>query len=373
MTHLLVTNDFPPKVDGIQSYLWELWRRLPPDDFAVLTTPYEGAEQFDRQQPFRIVRTKERMLLPSPKLIRAIDKLAADIGAGLVVLDPALPLGLAGSRLDLPYAVLVHGAEITVPARVPGVRHLLASVLRGARLVVANSDYPAEQACAIAGTALATVTIYPGIDGERFRPFAPEEREQARLRLGLPSEACVVLGLSRLVRRKGFDVLIEAAARLAPGRPELLVAIGGSGRDRGRLERVARRSGAPVRFLGRLPEADLPAAFAAADVFAMLCRNRWAGVEQEGLGIVFLEAAAGGVPQVAGASGGAAEAVLDGRTGLVVAHPGDVEAAAAALARLVDDPGLRSRYGEAGRARVLTEFDRDRLAARLGAALDAAA
>jgi phosphatidylinositol alpha-1,6-mannosyltransferase len=373
VTHLLVTNDFPPKVGGIQSYLWELWRRLPPDDFAVLTTSHDGAVEFDRQQPFRVVRTKERFLLPTPKLIRAIDKLAADIGAALVVLDPALPLGSVGPRLDLPYAVLVHGAEITVPARVPGVRHLLASVLRSARLVIANSDYPAEQACAIAGTDLPTVTVYPGIDGERFRPFGPAEREQARVRLGLPGDACVVLGLSRLVRRKGFDILIEAAARLAPGRPELVVAIGGTGRDRGRLERVARRAGAPVHFLGRIPETELPAAFAAADVFAMLCRNRWGGVEQEGLGIVFLEAAAAGLPQVAGASGGAAEAVVDGVTGLVVARPGNAGAAAEALARLVDDPGLRARYGEAGRARVLADFDRDLLATRLGAALDAAA
>ena len=134
----------------------------------------------------------------------------------------------------------------------------------------------------------------------------------------------MVLGLSRLVPRKGFDVLIEAGAALAGRHPDLQIAIAGAGRDRRRLERVAAHHGSPVRFLGRLPEADLPVAHAVADCFAMLCRDRWAGLEQEGFGIVFLEAAACGVPAVAGRSGGSAEAVLDGATGIVVDDAKDV-------------------------------------------------
>lgn len=369
MTHLLVTNDFPPKVGGIQSYLWELWRRLPPDDVVVLTTPYQGAAEFDRRQPFRVVRTRERLLLPTPGLRRRIERLAEEVSASFVVLDPALPLGALGPHLSLPYAVMVHGAEITVPGRTPGLRALLSRVLTGARLVIANSDYPAQEACHIARRDLPVITVYPGIDGDRFRPLDAEERADARRRFDLPLDARVVLGISRLVRRKGFDVLLEASARLAPRRPDLAVVIGGDGRDRARLERLAASCGAPARFLGRVPDADLQGLFGAADIFAMLCRNRWAGMEQEGFGIVFVEAAAAGIPQIAGASGGAAEAVADRGTGLVVYRPDDVGEVATALATLLDDEELRVRYGAAARVRAITDFHQDELAARLQAAL----
>src|SRR3954471_14611721 len=114
-THLLVTNDFPPKVGGIQSYLWELWRRLPPEDVAVLTTPYAEAAAFDAAAPFRIVRSREPVLLPRPGLIRQVHDLARDHKAELIVLDPALPLGLMGPSLKRRYAVVLHGAEVTVP------------------------------------------------------------------------------------------------------------------------------------------------------------------------------------------------------------------------------------------------------------------
>ena len=120
MTHLFVTNDFPPKVGGIQTMLWELWRRLDPSTFAVLTTPYDGDHGWDAEQPYRVVRTGEKVLLPTPSLVRRIDALAAEVGASGVVLDPALPVGLVGPRLRLPYAVVLHGAEITVPGRLPG-------------------------------------------------------------------------------------------------------------------------------------------------------------------------------------------------------------------------------------------------------------
>ncbi len=370
MRHLLVTNDFPPKVGGIQSYLWELWRRLDPARTTVLTTPHRGASAFDAAQPIRVERDRARVLLPTRSLVRRIDRLAAEVDADLVLLDPALPLGQLGPRLERPYGVVVHGAELAIPARVPGVRHLLARVLHGARLVVAAGGYPAAEATKAAGRDLPTVVVPPGVDPVRFHPLDDVERKAARLRLGLDPEAPVVLGLSRLVPRKGFDVVIQAGAALAARHPDLQIAIAGAGRDRRRLERVAVHHGSPVRFLGRLPEADLPAAHAAADCFAMLCRDRWAGLEQEGFGIVFLEAAACGVPAVAGRSGGSAEAVLDGTTGIVVDGPKDVVAVAHALDRVLSDPGLRARLGAAARRRAVEEFDYDVLARRLQAALD---
>jgi phosphatidylinositol alpha-1,6-mannosyltransferase len=369
--HLLVTNDFPPKLGGIQSYLWELWRRLPPASFAVLTTPYERAAAWDAAQPFRVERTREPVLLPNPVLARHIDRTAERIGADLVLLDPALPLGALGPWLSRPYGLVLHGAEITVPGRLPGSRALLGAVLRGARTVIAAGGYPAAEAQRAAGRPLPVTIVPPGVDVARFRPLAADERAAARARFGIAADATVVLALSRLVPRKGFDVTIEAVARLRRTRPGLVLLVVGGGRDDDRLRRLARHTGAPVRFLGRLPDADLPAVHGCADVFAMLCRNRWAGLEQEGFGIVFLEAAAAGVPQVAGDSGGAAEAVLDGETGRVVGRPDDVGSVAAALAGLLDDPDGRRAMGHAARERAVREFTYDRLAARLGQALGA--
>jgi phosphatidylinositol alpha-1,6-mannosyltransferase len=368
--HLLVTNDFPPKVGGIQSYLWELWRRLPPESFSVLTIDHPESTRFDAAQPFGIERLATRMLLPSPGLARHIRRRCDETGARLVVLDPALPVGLVGPALGVPYAVVLHGAEVTVPSRLPVARQALARVLRNAVAVIAAGGYPEAQGRRAAGNRMPPAAIVPpGVDGERFRPLDDQERATARAELDLPTEGRLVLSVSRLVPRKGMDVLVEAASRLVVGRPDLTVAIAGSGRDRGRLARSIAGGAAPVRLLGRVPDEVLPRLYACADVFAMLCRDRWAGLEQEGFGIVFLEAAACGVPQVAGDSGGAAEAVVDGATGLVVRRPRDAEQVARSLASLLDDEGLRERLGRAARARVEESFDYETLAGRLEVAL----
>ena len=369
MTHLLVTNDFPPKVGGIQSFLWELWRRLPPERVVVATTSYPGDREFDARQPFRIERLPARVLLPVPSVLRWVRGLAEETDAGLVVVDPALPLGLVGPRVGRRYGLILHGAEVTVPARLPGTGTALRHLLRGAAVLVAGGCYVAGEARRLGGDDLEVVMVPPGVDTERFRPSPPDERRRVRAAAGLPADGRVVLALSRLVPRKGIDVVIAAAALLAPSRPDLVVAVAGGGRDRVRLERLAAASGAPVRFLGRVAEDDLPGLVAAADVLAVPCRSRWGGLEQEGFGIVFLEAAACGVPAVAGRSGGAAEAVADGETGAVVDRPDDPRAVADALAPLLDDPELRTARGQAARRRAEEQFHYDRLAAVLDRAL----
>lgn len=372
MPHLLVTNDFPPKVGGIQTYLWELWRRLPPADVTVLTTAYDGDRAFDRAQPFRVERIRSRVMVPTPTLVRRIDALADEIDADIVVLDPALwpPLGLMGQRLARPYGLVLHGAEITVPARIPGASRALGAALKGARLIISAGEYAASEARRVVGARMPeTVIVPPGVDVARFRPLAPEERVAARERFGLPREGRLVVGVSRLVPRKGFDVLVDAAARLAPRHPDLRVAIGGTGRDRARLETRIATTAAPVRLLGRVADADLPALYGCADAFAMLCRNRWVGLEQEGFGIVFVEAAACGVPQVAGDSGGSAEAVVEGITGVVVHRPADAHDVAQAIEDLLHDPDRAAAMGRAARERAEAAFSWDVLAARLASAL----
>ena len=375
MTHLLVTNDFPPKVGGIQAYLWELWRRIDPETFVVLTAnSHPDAAAFDREQAargIRIERVPGRILVPTPQLAQRIRETARRVGAGLVVVDPAFPLGVVGPHLGLPYAVLLHGAEVAFPGRLPASRELLAHVLRRSSLVVSAGGYPAAEAArALRGRGMPPVVeIPPGVDLDRFRPLSPSERSEARRDLGLPIDGPLVVSVSRLVPRKGMDVLVDAAVLLRADLPDLTVAIAGRGRDSDRLAGRIAEHGAPVRLLGGVADADLPRLVGAADVFAMLCRNRWLGLEQEGFGIVFLEAAAAGVPQVAGASGGAGEAVADGVTGLVVRRPTDVRSIAAALARLLGDQKLRTQMGAASRRRAEASFDYDRLAPRLAASL----
>ena len=324
MKHLLVTNDFPPKLGGIQSYLWELWRRLPAESTTVLTTPHPGAAEFDRRQPIRVERDSARWLLPTDALVRRIDRLADEVGADLVLLDPALPLGWLGPRLERPYGVIVHGAEVTVPGRLPGSSGMLGRVLRRSRVVIAAGGYPAAEAVHAAGRPLPTVVIPPGVDVDRFTPLDDDARASARQRLGLDPAAPVLL----------------------PSADEL----------KARLERRAERQGSPVRFLGRVPDDDLPALHASADLFVMLCRDRWGGLEQEGFGIVFLEAGSAGVAAIAGRSGGSAEAVDDGGSGLVIDDPTDAVAVVAAADHLLRDPERRRALGAAARTRVVARL-----------------
>ena len=358
MPSLLVTNDFPPKHGGIQSYLYELWRRLPAADTTVLTTAFEGAAEWDAQQAFRIERVRERVLWPTGKVAARIDALAREVGADVIFLDPMLPIGLCGPRLTAaPYVVIAHGGEITGYARTPGTRRLARRVMRGAAAVVAAGTYPALASAAAAGGSVPGVVIPPGVDGERFHPIDADVRATVRRRFGLDPDRPLVLGVSRLVPRKGFDIVIDAVSAL----DGVQLAIAGGGRDRKRLERRARGR---AQFLGRVPDADLPDLYACADVFAMCCRDRWRGLEAEGFGIVFLEAAACGVPAIAGRSGGSHEAVADGETGYVVA-PRDVGAVRESIARLLADDDMRARMGAAARRRAVDEFSNDGLALRL--------
>jgi phosphatidylinositol alpha-1,6-mannosyltransferase len=364
VTSLLVTNDYPPKVGGIQSYLSELWQRLPPGETTVLTTPHVDAATFDAALDYRVERVANKVLFPTPAVAKRADALAREVGADIVFVDPMLPLGLIGPRLRrAPYIVIAHGAEITVPGRLPGSRALGRRVLRGAAGVIAAGEYPAAACLRTAGRPLPHIVIPPGVDPQRFHPIAAAERAEVRRKYRLDPDRPLIVGLSRLVPRKGFDILIQALAGLDDS---VQLAIGGSGRDERRLMdlAVSRQVHPRVRFLGRVPDADLAPLYASADVFSMPCRDRWGGLEAEGFGIVFVEASACGVPSVAGRSGGSHEAVVDGETGFVV-EPRDVDSVRDALGRLLGDDILRAHMGAAARDRAVRELSYDVLVSKL--------
>jgi len=373
--HLLVTNDFPPKVGGIQSYLAELWHRLDPESFSVLTaSSHPDAAAFDArwsEEGFDVMRVPSRTLFfPTKKARAAIEAAIARTGAELVLLDPAWPLGLIGPKLSVPYGVVLHGAEVTIPGRIPFLRPSLASVLRRATVAIAAGSYPQrEGARAMRGAFRRVVTVPPGVDVNRFSPPSAAARQQVRAGLGIDGTTKLVVSISRLVPRKGMDVLIRAAHELQREGHDLVVAIGGRGRDKKRLERLARRGPARVEFLDFVADEDLPALLGSADVFAMVCRNRWAGLEQEGFGIVFVEAAACGVAQLAGQSGGSADAVDHGVTGFIVDAPKSVAAVANGLRTLLYESDL-VEMGIASRSRAEASFSYDHLSSTLGRSLN---
>jgi phosphatidyl-myo-inositol dimannoside synthase len=379
MSHVLVSNDFLPKVGGIQSYLWELWRRLPADRAAVLTTAFNDRleqEQFDAAAPMRIIRTNQKWLLPTPKLRRQIIAVAREHGATHVVLDPAFPLGLLGPTLakaGLTYSVILHGAEVTIPGRLPVTKQMLRKVLRNAAHVISAGGYPLAEAVRCAGGALPATVIPPGVDINRFVPADEEHRSAVRTKMGLPpiGGAPLIVTTSRHVPRKGIDTLIKAAGELSTKYPGLTVAIASHGRQTEKLERLAatarRSSGGAldVRFLGRIDDATLVDLYATADLNATLCRTRWGGLEQEGFGIIFLEAGACGVPSIGGDSGGASEAVQEGITGALVPRPVDVAATIPVLDALLSDRAHLNKLGMAARQAAEMNFDYDELAEAL--------
>mgnify|MGYP001481042911 FL=1 len=369
MRHLLVTNDYPPKVGGIQSYLWEIYRRLPQDKVVVYTTPHPDSESFDQKQTHKIIRSKQRVLLPTRQVANQIRSLAEVENIDFIMYDPAVPIGILGPKIGIPYGVILHGAEVTIPGRVPIARSLIANVLQHAKLVVTAGDYSTKEAIRAAKQNLPVCVIPPGVDIDRFKPLDEQARSTIRERFNFKDDDEVILTLSRLVPRKGMDVLISATSELIKTRPRVHLLIAGTGRDLRRLKALAQSTNAPVTFLGFVSDDEVAELYGMADVFGMICRVRWGGLEQEGFGIVFLEAAACGVPQIAGRSGGADEAVLEGETGFVVDNPTDSNAVKQALEKLLTDSETRQEMGRNSRARAEKEFSYDYLAIKYWEAL----
>jgi len=346
---LWVTNDFPPRSGGIEQFLVNLVGRLDPASTRVLTARWPGDTAYDHARPWRTDRTGRRPLLPVPALARRIRRAAAEHAAEVVVFGVAWPLAELAPALAPPTLALTMGHEAGM-AKV-GLGRLVGRVAdRVDALGVLSAYTRAELAPWTAGR-VAVHDVFPGVDVELFSPRV--DGGAVRRRHGIPPDAPLVVCVSRLVRRKGQDVLVAAWPRVRAAVPGARLLLAGAGPLAGALQRQIGRANLSggVVLAGEVAWADLPAYHAAGDVFAMPCRTRFGGLDVEGLGIVYLEAQACGVPVVAGESGGAPEAVRDGETGMVV-DGADERTVADALAGLLCDPALRAAMGRAGRAFV---------------------
>lgn len=369
---LFITQDFPPRVGGFQSYYWGLIQTLDPEDVVVVASHHPDAASFDATHPYRVVRYPRSIMLPTRRLMKRCEELIAEHDLRLVQLGQTLPNGLLGPALSrrtgLPYVVLLAGAELTLPAALPGTGAAVRHVLGQAALLLTVSGYTAAAVGRVVEGKVPVAVLRPALEspGPAAPAPGPAAAHAALAHAGLASEALpvasaaaaagrrpgpLVVCVGRLVPRKGQDRLIDALALLAPRYPGLELALVGSGRLRAALERRARRLGIAdrVHHLGALPRAQVTEWLAAADVFASPCRVRWGGLEVEGFGIVFAEAAAAGLPVLAGRSGGAPEAVAAGDTGIVVdgASASQVAAGLDRLLRL--SPAGRRKMGERGR------------------------
>ncbi|MFF3390576.1 glycosyltransferase family 4 protein [Streptomyces sp. NPDC002669] len=376
---LIVTNDFPPRPGGIQAFLHNMALRLDPGRIVVYASTWKRSPEgraataaFDAEQPFPVVRDSTTMLLPTPAVTRRAVRLLREHDCASVWFGAAAPLGLMAPALRRAGArrlvATTHGHEAGW-AQLPASRQLLRRIGEGTDTITYLGEYTRSRIAPALTPAAAgrMVQLPPGVDEKTFHPGSGGDRVRARLGL---ADRPVVVCVSRLVPRKGQDTLILAMPKILAQVPDAVLLIVGGGPYADDLKRLAVRTGvdASVRFTGPVPWEELPAHYGAGDVFAMPCRTRRGGLDVEGLGIVFLEASATGLPVVAGDSGGAPDAVLDGETGWVV-RGGSADEAAERIVTLLHDPELRRRMGERGRAWVEEKWRWDLLAERLRALL----
>lgn len=373
---LLITNDFPPRTGGIQNFVHALAVRQPADSLVVYASSWRGAAQFDAEQPFPVVRADTTVLLPTPRARRAAVALAREYDCDTAWYGAMAPLGLLAPALRAAgvrhQVAQTHGHEAGWAA-LPGPRGLLRRIGQHVDVVTYLADYfriRLDRAINARRQGARLEHLAPGVDTEKFRPdLVHTEGAAIRRELGL-ADRPVIVCVSRLVPRKGQDTLIRALPAVRRRVPDAALLIVSGGPDKQRLQRLATDTGVAddVVFTGSVPWAALPHYYAAGDVFAMPCRTRRGGLEAEGLGIVYLEASATGLPVVAGDSGGAPDAVREGETGFVVSGT-DVPALADRLVTLLADRSLAARMGKAGRAWVESDWQWDTIAARMTALL----
>jgi phosphatidyl-myo-inositol dimannoside synthase len=320
---LFVTNDFPTRRGGIETFILALCERMDPDEVVVYTASMPGDLEYDATLPFPVYRDPASMLLPTPAVGRRVAEVMRRHDCDRVVFGASAPLGLLGRRLRragaLRIVALTHGHEVWW-ARVPITRQLLRRIGDSVDVMTYVSEWCRDRiAPALSLSAAARMErLSPGVDTNRFYPGCGGA--EVRKELGIPADAPVVVCTARMVKRKGQDTLVKAWPAVLREVPDALLLLVGDGPNRSRVERLAERLGVSdsVIFAGSVPLEEMPAYTDAGDVFAMPCRTRLFGLEAEAFGIVFLEAAACGLPMLVGDSGGAPEAAWPGTASIPV-------------------------------------------------------
>ncbi len=366
---LLITNDFPPRPGGIQSYLENLVDLLPPEDVVVYAPRWRGRShvEYDARAPYTVYRHPTTLMLPTPFVARRAAQIIRDEEISTVWFGAAAPLAVLAPLMRRAGAQRVlastHGHEVGW-SMLPGARQVLRFIGRHTDVITFVSKYTRGRFASAFGADASLEYLPPGVDVDRFRPD-PIVRQEFRDRLGL-GERPTILCLSRLVPRKGQDVLIRALRMIRRTMPDAVLVVVGGGPYAEKLHAIAAETGVTdhVIFTGSVPSEELPAYHTIADVFVMPSRTRGGGLDVEGLGIVYLEASATGVPVVAGLSGGAPETVIEGVTGTTV-DGRDVDAVALAVLSILGDRGAAAEMGAAGRRFVVENWQWSQMAARL--------
>ncbi|QBJ94897.1 glycosyltransferase family 1 protein [Rhodococcus sp. ABRD24] len=366
---LLVTNDFPPRPGGIQSYLQSFAAQLPPGELVVYAPRWrdDSHVRFDAEQPYEVVRHRTTLMVPTPFVARRAARLVEKFECTNVWFGAAAPLALLAPTVRRAGAQRViastHGHEVGW-SMLPGSRQALRRIGDHTDVVTYVSKYTRGRFASAFGPHAGLEHLPSGVDTEVFCPD-PAARADLRARYGL-GDRPTILCLSRLVPRKGQDQLIRALPTVRRTIDGAVLVIVGGGPYAERLQAIARECGVAehVVFTGGVPAEELAAHHTIADVFAMPCRTRGAGLDVEGLGIVYLEASATGVPVIAGRSGGAPETVVEGETGLVVDGT-SVDEVAQSLIEVLGDRDRAAAMGAAGRDWVRAHWRWDGLGAKL--------
>jgi phosphatidylinositol alpha-1,6-mannosyltransferase len=360
---LVLTGHFPPEVGGVQTFTWELVRRLPADRLLVVAPAWPGAAEFDAGLDFPVVRRHGYLLFRG--LRELVERHRAEVGW----ITATAPFGLYGPLVRAAGVQRLvgstHGQELGW-CQVAPTRAALGAAARCFDVLTYLSASTRAVLADVVGDRTSLVQLAGGVDTDRFRPGLDGGVMRARHGLG---EGPVVLSIARLVHRKGHDLLVRAWPEVVQRFPDARLVIVGEGPMRSRLQSLAADlCPETATVTGPVPPADLPGYYAAADVFAMPCRDDRHGLQTEGLGLSTLEASATGLPVVVGLSGGSPESVVEGETGLLL----DVERPGAlldALNGLLADPERARSLGRAGARWVRGQWSWDRSADRLAALL----
>ena len=361
---LVITNDFPPRPGGIQTFGYEIVRRFDPESVTVLTSNWEGAAEFDAAQDFKIVRANTQTLVPSKSTLSMAREIVVAENITRVLFGAAAPLGLLAAplrKLGVTNIVGMTQGHETGWAMTPGTRQALRKIGNDTDYLTYISEYTHKKiAKALSPSAAARMRrIVPGVDSTEFSPDNLSSGNQLRTELGWIDRPVIVC-VSRLMARKGQDELIRALPMIQQTVANASLIIVGDGPYRKDLERLVKKLGLEnfVHLTGKVSQTELSKWYAAGDIFAMPCRTRMGGWDVEGLGIVFLEGSATGLPVIVGDSGGAVDAVIDGETGFLVDGTNSAEIADR-IAYFFANPDVAKNMGEAGRNWVTQEWTWD--------------